>query len=475
MKEEDWSLTIEKGENAMSEERNNQNLPHQVVTVEAIPVHPFAGYPEIYANYIAEKVIEKQEERAKGIKQTGVTLGALFAVYIEEYAKKHTKTWRDMERNFKNNFGVLADRDCGLIERLEVQRWFNEIAEEVSETTANRAIELLVMIYNKAIEWELVSRNPGSKIRKYVLQSRERFLQADEFPRWFAAVNSLRYDVARDFFLMCLFTGQRRGNVMKMRWDSIDLERGVWYLKYDEDPAKSNLTKNGASHVVPLMPEAMAVLLARKGKRQNDWVFNSNGPTGHYRKPENAWGAVIRKADLTEHLTIHDLRRSHLSWMAITGANISAIASTANHKSLESTAIYARLNDQAVRKAMGNSVDAMLRAAGVQLDRVDRTEQPAAGLAPIMPTLGDHGEWITERQTAELLNVPDHTLANWRRSNDAPPWMKKGCNILYHAPSVVLWQSARNEQPKSRKEVKANPNRPGKKRRRNTTKNEGDS
>lgn len=208
----------------------------------------FAGAPEKYADYIAEKVVQRQELQEKRKKLPSITLGALFRIYLEEYAKPHPKTSKDMESCFKWNLAEFEDRDAHLIAKVEIQRWHSEIGLEVGKTTANRALELLSMLYNKGIEWDLVKHNPASKIRKFKLKSRERFLQSDEFPRFFAAVNSLRYEVARDFFLMCLFTGQRRGNILAMRWNEVDLSRGAWHIPETKNDTSTKPSSFGCVH-----------------------------------------------------------------------------------------------------------------------------------------------------------------------------------------------------------------------------------
>jgi integrase len=60
--------------------------------------------------------------------------------------------------------------------------------------------------------------------------TRDRFLQADELPRFFQSLAEEPSIAMRDFILLALLTGARRANVCAMHWREIDLAAGVWRL-----------------------------------------------------------------------------------------------------------------------------------------------------------------------------------------------------------------------------------------------------
>jgi integrase len=65
-------------------------------------------------------------------------------------------------------------------------------------------------------------------------------------------------------------------------------------------------------------------------------------------------------------LRIHDLRRTLGSWQAKTGASLSIIGKSLNHKTHQATAIYARLDLDPVRQSVNTATSAMLEAAGLK-------------------------------------------------------------------------------------------------------------
>jgi integrase len=68
-----------------------------------------------------------------------------------------------------------------------------------------------------------------------------------------------------------------------------------------------------------------------------------------------------------QNLRIHDLRRTLGSWQAKTGASMAIIGKSLNHKSQQTTAIYARLDLDPVRQSVNTATAAMLDAAGIKM------------------------------------------------------------------------------------------------------------
>ena len=82
----------------------------------------------------------------------------------------------------------------------------------------------------------------------------------------------------------------------------------------------------------------------------------------HVTDPKASWRRVLLRAGLS-NLRPHDLRRSIGSWMALGGVGLPIIGAALGHKDQRSTAVYARLNDGAVRAAMERATEAMLSAS----------------------------------------------------------------------------------------------------------------
>lgn len=100
----------------------------------------------------------------------------------------------------------------------------------------------------------------------------------------------------------------------------------------------------------------------RKAKSESDWVFPGDGKTGHLQDPKKAWQRILARAEIQD-LRIHDLRRTLGSWQTALGASGFIVGKSLGHKSLQATAVYARLNLDPVRDSVNAAAEAMFKAA----------------------------------------------------------------------------------------------------------------
>ncbi len=291
----------------------------------------------------------KREHRAE------LTLARLFDLYMERHARAHNRKPANAQNNYRRYLSQWGRRKLSGISRGDVAMLHAKLGTEIGHATANIAVTLLRALYNKAIVWELWNGgNPTFGIKKFREVARERFLLPDEMPRFLQALREVKDETTRDFILLLLMTGARRGNVQSMRWEDVNLESALWRIPD---------TKIGEPHTVALSPEAIAVLSKRKESAKGDYVFPGPGKSKHLEEPKRAWVGVLERAGIKE-LRLHDLRRTHGSWMAASGASLLMIGKALGHKNESTTAIYARLDLDPVRTAVKKANASMFRSAG---------------------------------------------------------------------------------------------------------------
>lgn len=239
----------------------------------------------------------------------------------------------------------------------------DQVAKKVTgNVSANKAIDLLRAMYNFALDGKrryFTGVNPAAHHKPFSVPERERFLQADEVGPFFEALAQEPSETMRDAILIALLTGQRRANVLAMRWSNVNLERAEWSIP-------GEVTKNGQPHVAPLVPEAVELLRRRAENKTSVFVFPSTkSKTGHIGEPKKAWKRLLTRTGFRD-LIVHDLRRTLGSWQARNGASLVMIGKSLNHKTPEATAIYARLDMDPVRQSVTGATSAMFEAAGVK-------------------------------------------------------------------------------------------------------------
>jgi integrase len=292
-----------------------------------------------------------------------VTFAEMFQEYMDRYSKKQKRSWQYDEREVNKFLPHWFKRKASSISKQEIQILHERVRDENGLYQANRLLERISSIFNRAIEWGWYGTNPAEGIRKFREKSRDRFLQPDELPRFFAALEAEDNQTAKDYIMLSLLTGGRKSNVLAMRWDEISFGRAEWRIPE---------TKNGDPLTVALSMQAIEILNDRRAKTNSEWVFPSDGSaSGHLADPKKAWQRILARAEIKD-LRIHDLRRSLGSWQASTGASGYVIGKSLGHKSQQATQIYARLNLDPVRESVERATQAMMAAGRVTGTKKER-------------------------------------------------------------------------------------------------------
>lgn len=282
-----------------------------------------------------------------------MTFAELFHEFMERYSKKHKKSWQYDEREINKFLSHWFKRKISSISKQEIQHLHEKTHDENGLYQANRLLERIRAMFNKAIEWGWQGSNPSIGIKKYKEKSRDRFMQTDELPRLFAALEQEENEVVRDYIMLSLLTGARKANVLAMRWEAVSFTTKQWRIPE---------TKNGEPITLPLAELAMAILERRRQETNSEWVFPSpSSQSGHLADPKRAWHRTMRRAEIT-NLRIHDMRRTLGSYQAIGGTSLQIIGKSLGHKSQQATQIYAKLNLDPVRESVEKATQAMLAA-----------------------------------------------------------------------------------------------------------------
>lgn len=178
-------------------------------------------------------------------------------------------------------------------------------------------------------EWDIhIATNPCKLVRRpSPPKGRTRRLGGDEEHRLLAAADAGRVPYLRPLIELAVETGMRRGELLSLRWEHVDLDRRVAHLP---------LTKNGSSRDVPLSTRAVDTLRKlRTG--ENATVF-----TAAPNAVRLAWERLRRRVGL-EDLHLHDLRHEAVSRLFEKGFNVVEVASISGHRELRMLQRYTHL------------------------------------------------------------------------------------------------------------------------------------
>lgn len=174
--------------------------------------------------------------------------------------------------------------------------------------TKNRHVALIRAILRRARDvWEWIDRVPA--LQTYVEpKGRLDFLTREQFN----ALAKVLPEPWRSAAIVAVSTGLRRANVFGMRWDNVDLERGVTWVDAPH-------AKGGRGIPVPLNDDALAAIRLQLNKHK-ELVF-----AGHKRMSADLWKRCLKEAKLPEQFVWHHLRHTWASWHAMAGTPMHVI------------------------------------------------------------------------------------------------------------------------------------------------------
>lgn len=287
---------------------------------------------------------------AKGVdprfRSDTLMLDSLWSEFFRRYSRPNKRSWKDDLSLWQTHLSAWRSRPVSSISRADVAK----LRDSIGTVRANRVLALLSKMFEWGVEVELFDLpNPCSKVKKIKERSRERFLTVDEMKRLSVALQDQPQWFA-DYVRLSLLTGQRQSNVLAMHRDQIDFDASVWRIPRQ---------KNGSSHLVPLVPEAVEIV--RRRVATSEWVFPISPERGHRTGTatphatsstvKKRWKKVCEDANLPG-VWMHDLRRTNGALQAISGVNTTTIGASLGHRSVQATAIYARVNTGATRLAL---------------------------------------------------------------------------------------------------------------------------
>ena len=276
----------------------------------------------------------EQEERIEmgvygSIDPTGVTLGELLQRYREEItpAKRGAETeQRRLKRLIDDPISNLSINQL----TSRVLASFRDRRLLDGQRTCQYDLILIRHCLKVAIsEWGLMlSVNPVDQIKKPPSpKSRDRRLNDGEYKRLEHASKLTKNQHIWPIVVFAIETGMRRGEILRLSWDNIDLKRRTALLP---------LTKNGSSREVPLSTEAVAILQQQRTRTGlHPFPVNSNA----FRL---AWDRLRSRAGLND-LRFHDLRHEAISRFFEMGLSIPEVALISGHKDVKMLFRYTHL------------------------------------------------------------------------------------------------------------------------------------
>jgi integrase len=272
------------------------------------------------------------------------TVADLAERFLAEHAESKRKASTALEYRRlldKIILPALGKRKVADVTRAEINKLHH--ANRTAPYQANRVLAVVSKMFNLAEQWGL--RPDGSNacrhVEKFAERKRERMLSPVELARLGDALTAYEGSpYAAGAVKLLVFTGARLGEVLGLRWEWIDFERGEARLPDSKTGAKT----------LHLPPPALAVLAELPRLDGNPHVIAGQKEGAALVNLEKPWRAIRKTAGLDE-VRLHDLRHAFASVAASSGMGLPIIGKMLGHSQAATTHRYAHLASDPVKAA----------------------------------------------------------------------------------------------------------------------------
>lgn len=268
---------------------------------------------------------------------------------------------------------------------IHVQKFIQEISKELPNTstrnrdqptmklkpaTIKRYYVVLQSILSRACKLGVISTNPATSSKIDLPQQGQAEIEIftkEEASKMLSCLNNEPL-IYQALIHLAIVTGARKGELIALTWDNIDLKTGTIIIKQSNykltgEEIKTKTTKSGKIRSVSIPPYCVSLLKdyrvhqmqeqIKAGDQWNDenWVFTQwNGKPMHVNTPSHWFSKFLAKYDLP-HRKLHALRHTSATLLLANGTNIKTVSSRLGHSQLSTTNIYLHSIEEADRAA----------------------------------------------------------------------------------------------------------------------------
>lgn len=253
-----------------------------------------------------QEVCEKLKDMTKTNKPktSKYTLHTWYLKWLELYKINNVRqsTLRSYNSVYVNHVKSIADKNIRLYKSIELIEHINKIKMERQRA---KTYDLLKDLFDKAYKNKLISSNPLSAYRKPKITTREvlplRKKEQEQF------INACEQSTYKDYFLLALYTGMRKSELMAITIDDVDFDSK--YIRVNKIVNTSNkvveTTKTKTSkRLIPLFNKCEEILSKYKNLEKGERLFKLS-----QAQTTRKFNEILKIANLS-NFTIHSLRHT---------------------------------------------------------------------------------------------------------------------------------------------------------------------
>lgn len=226
----------------------------------------------------------------------------------------------------------------------------------LSSSSIHYHYRILRDILGRATEWKLIKSNPVESVKRPKVTYKEADIYTEE--EAIELFEKLQGEVihARILITLALTTGMRKGELLALQWQDIDLENGMITVKHSLQYTKVKgyrlvTPKNNAVRIISLTPELIGELKSYKHQKNKErlqaaelweggeynFVFSTTFGKPFYPSVPNTWFRRFAERAVIRYISPHKLRHTSATLLINQGVHAKVISERLGHADIKTT------------------------------------------------------------------------------------------------------------------------------------------
>lgn len=314
------------------------------------------------ASRIRAERIEGKRLSRKEIRQAAMEIKWTIDRLWQEYSADAPKNWHADRGRFKNHLqNAFGDKEAADISQMDVHRLRITLSKTKKPQTVKHVLVLLQRIVNYGVKKGLCP-GLGFKIEMPKVNNlKTEDLTPEQLSNLLEALD-VDHDIqAANYMKMALVTGMRRSELLKLKWEHLDFDKGFIHIIQP---------KGGKDQTIPMNQSARDIL-EHHPRSDSPFVFpgRNGGQRTNFTRPINR---IRTRAGLpADFRPMHGLRHVFATMLASSGqVDLYTLQKLLTHKNPIMTQRYAHLRDEGLRRASDLAGDLFNQAVNGNKARV---------------------------------------------------------------------------------------------------------
>lgn len=241
-------------------------------------------------------------------------------IYITDVTVEHIHSFLDKRRlTLDDQVAILHPED----------KRYKRDKSHVSDVTLNVDLRGIKACFNRALDWGLLEKNPGDKVKLMKIpKTPPLFFSKEDFKKFITKVTD---PLLNDVFTFAVYTGLRLSEITNLVWEYVDFQNRQFTVTATEHFT----TKTNKSRTVPMAEPVYEILKRWEMKRMNTaisiedrnkatgFVFHRNGYRLLYSFLSHSFKRHVRATkEINQKLHFHSCRHTFASWALQAGVPV---------------------------------------------------------------------------------------------------------------------------------------------------------